>query len=200
MRLILLRHGETLWNKENRLQGHDNAPLSPRGIAQAEAIAPMVHNLSPARIVSSDLGRARQTAKIIGYPDAPVDARLRELNMGTWTGANKDNLMATQGDDYAAWRAGVFTPEGGETWPDFATRIHDALLEHLAQGEGDLLAVVHSGVVRAALFRFFNIPPHQLVPVTPGTLTILEFEAGKTTPKLEAYNMGSFVPDRVAAE
>ena len=61
MRLILLRHGETVWNIDKRLQGHDNSPLSTRGVEQAKAIASTVRALAPARVVASDLGRARQT-------------------------------------------------------------------------------------------------------------------------------------------
>ncbi|WP_434471476.1 histidine phosphatase family protein [Aeromonas veronii] len=113
MRLILMRHGETLWNVEKRLQGHENTPLSPRGIAQAKAIIPSIRALSPTRVVSSDLGRARQTVDILGYSHAAADPELRELNMGVWTGKSKPDLTTNQRSLYNAWRAGTFTPEGG---------------------------------------------------------------------------------------
>ena len=93
MRLILLRHGETRWNAEQRLQGQDNSELSERGVRQARQFTPYARALLPAQVISSDLGRTRETARIIGYPDAPSDPRLRELDMGEWTGRVKQELI-----------------------------------------------------------------------------------------------------------
>ena len=202
MRLILLRHGETVWNIDKRLQGHDNSPLSARGIEQAKAIAGSIRSLAPARVVASDLGRARQTAEVIGYGHAPSDERLRELNMGEWTGERKGDLIAHKEQLYRDWRAGRFTPAGGESWDDFVLRIKSGLTDWVYQGTGDLLAIVHSGVVRAACFSFLGLKPAQLLPVTPGTLTILEFDDVQSTnpPRLEAYNIGAFVPDAAVAD
>ncbi|MCE8440442.1 histidine phosphatase family protein [Rhodovulum sulfidophilum] len=202
MRLILLRHGETLWNAEKRLQGHDNSPLSPRGIEQARAIVPRLGALSPARVVTSDLGRVRQTAEIVGHADAPFDEWLRELDMGEWTGLRKDALIAEEAELYGAWRAGRYTPAGGETWDGFVRRITSALSDWLYAGQGDLLAIVHSGVVRAACFGFLGLKPAHLLPVTPGHLTILDFEDVRDTapPRLEAYNLGEFGPDTDVAD
>ncbi|ELI6432681.1 histidine phosphatase family protein [Aeromonas salmonicida subsp. salmonicida] len=200
MRLILMRHGETLWNIEKRLQGHENTPLSPRGIAQAKAIIPNIRELSPVRVVSSDLGRARQTAEIIGYGQALSDPELRELNMGVWTGQSKPELIATQSSLYDAWRAGTFTPEGGEKWDVFLSRIEKALHSWVQAGDGDLLAVVHSGVIRAACVAFLGLKPSQLLPVTPGSLTIFNFSRHSYQPQLEAYNIGGLSPDKSVAD
>ncbi|MFB0935974.1 MAG: histidine phosphatase family protein [Propionivibrio sp.] len=202
MRLILLRHGETVWNIDKRLQGHDNSPLSIRGITQARAITDSIRALAPARVVASDLGRARQTASIIGYEHAPSDERLRELNMGEWTGKRKGDLVAEQPHLYREWRAGRYTPSGGERWDDFVLRIKSGLTDWIYRGTGDLLAIVHSGVVRAACFSFLGLTPAQLLPVTPGTLTILEFDDIQSSrpPRLEAYNIGAFVPDSAVAD
>lgn len=201
MRLILLRHGETIWNTQKRLQGHDDSPLSDRGIAQARAIAPSLRALAPARVVASDLGRTRQTARLIGYQDAPGEPRLRELDMGEWTGRAKDELIASRPEEYAAWRAGRFTPRGGESWADFTLRIRTALTDWVGRGGGDLLAIVHSGVVRAACNVFIGLAPHHILPVTPGTLTVFDFANGDASaPRLEAYNIGALVPDAEVAD
>lgn len=202
MRLILLRHGETVWNIDKRLQGHDNSPLSARGIEQAKAIAGRIRALAPARAVASDLGRTRETAELIGYGHATSDERLRELNMGEWTGERKGDLIATQPQLYRDWRAGRYTPAGGESWDAFVLRIRTGLTDLVYQGTGDLLVIVHSGVVRAACFSFLGLSPAQLLPVTPGTLTILEFDDVQRTepPRLEAYNIGAFVPDAAVAD
>ena len=92
MRLILLRHGETLWNQEHRLQGHQNSPLSEKGIQQAKAIKPLIEQFSPKYVVSSDLGRALQTAEIIGCTNPTQDSELRELAMGEWEGCKSKRL------------------------------------------------------------------------------------------------------------
>ncbi|WP_447878773.1 histidine phosphatase family protein [Serratia fonticola] len=201
MRLILLRHGETLWNKESRLQGHGNSNLSEKGILQATRIKDCVRQLSPVRVVTSDLGRARRTAELIGYPDALPDEKLRELHMGTWTGLRKPDLIENDAERYWQWRAGEYTPTGGESWKAFCMRIHTALRGWVLQEDSDLLAVVHSGVIRAACHVFLNLPAEHLLPVTPATITIFNFECPKNDkPKLEAYNIGVFMPEKEAAD
>ena len=72
-RLFLVRHGESAWNAEGRLQGQAQAPLSDRGRDQARAL-----RLPQLPAVSSDLERAVETAALAGFPDAPTDARWRE--------------------------------------------------------------------------------------------------------------------------
>lgn len=199
MRLILLRHGETLWNQEKRLQGHDDTPLTERGIHQAQAIVPMIRQLNPTKVVASDLGRARQTAEIIGYPDALLDANLRELDMGAWTGLRKPDLLRDMPDLYHAWRAGSYAPQGGEMFGDFSARIGKAMHYWAGQCDDALLAVVHSGVIRAACHALLGLSPRHLLPVTQGTLTIFRMDEGRPT-RLEAYNLGGFSPDKDVAD
>lgn len=195
MRLVLMRHGETIWNAEQRLQGHDNAPLSKRGIQQALAFKPMIAALNPKQVVSSDLGRCRETVDLIGFADAPGDIRLRELNMGVWTGQRKPELIAECPENYWAWRAGTYHPEGGESWQQFETRVANGLCDWLKRSDGDVLAVVHSGVIRAAMVAFLGLSQHSLLPATPGTGTILHFDdADAKHAKLEGYNIGLFAP------
>src|SRR3546814_10258211 len=83
---------------------------------------------------------------LIGHGDSPADPRLREWHMGCWTGRTKPELIAAHADLYHAWRAGEYTPEGGETWEAFRARVAEGLRHWLAAGQGDLLAVVHGGV------------------------------------------------------
>lgn len=201
MRLILLRHGETVWNAEQRLQGQDNSALSERGIQQALRFVGFARALRPYRVVASDLGRTRQTAEIIGHGDCPSDSRLRELDMGEWTGRTKADLIAGHADNYHAWRAGTFTPARAETWEYFRARITEGIRHWLKEGEGDVLAVVHGGVIRAACHEFLGLPPSRVIPVTPGTATILNFERGQIeTAQLEGYNIGAVVPDISVAD
>lgn len=201
MRLIMLRHGETVWNAEERLQGQDNSQLSERGIQQAIRFVAYVRALLPGRVVSSDLGRTRHTASLIGYPDAASDPRLRELDMGEWTGRIKGDLLVQRPDDYHSWRAGSYTPKGGETWSAFRARIAEGFRDCLRLDDQDVLAVVHGGVIRAACHEFIGLPPSRVIPVTPGTATILNFSsADAPSAQLEGYNIGAVVPDRSVAD
>lgn len=201
MRFILLRHGETLWNVEHRLQGHENSALSERGRAQALRFVKYATILNPRHVVSSDLGRTRETARLLGYEDVACDKRFRELHMGDWTGRTKPDLIANHADDYTAWRAGRFTPENGEAWDGFRARVAEGVRHWLSQAEGDVLAVVHSGVIRAACAEFLGIPPARIMPTTPGAATILRFEdPERAEAKLEGYNIGALAPDQSVAD
>lgn len=201
MRLILLRHGETMWNAAQRLQGHDNSPLSERGVEQARRFMGFARALRPYRVVSSDLGRTRQTAEIIGHGDCPADSRLREFNIGVWTGRARADLLAEEAENYHAWRAGTYTPEGAESWSVFRDRIAGGLRHWLGAGPEDLLAIVHGGVIRAACDAFLGLPPSRVIPVTPGTATIFSFPDGDAgAARLEGYNIGAVVPDVAVAD
>ena len=88
-RIILWRHGQTDWNLQNRFQGHSDIPLNEEGLAQARRAAPLLRNLQPNRILSSDLTRAVQTAQTLAdliELDISIDSRLRETNGGKWEG------------------------------------------------------------------------------------------------------------------
>ena len=85
-RLILVRHGESTWNAEERLQGQLDPPLSERGREQSRALAAMLDGLPDDRVVCSDLGRARETAELLGLRPARFDPRWREIDVGSWGG------------------------------------------------------------------------------------------------------------------
>lgn len=115
-RLLLVRHGQSSWNAEERLQGQADPPLSELGRAPALALAlaPVLRTLAPDLVVTSDLARVRQSAELLGYPDAPADARWREFDLGDWTARTKAEVRAESNGAYSAWRAGRAGPPGGE--------------------------------------------------------------------------------------
>lgn len=192
MRLVFMRHGETEWNREKRLQGQADAPLSARGRAQAEAMRPIFANgLSPDYVVASDLPRARDTAALIGFPEAKLDPRLREIHVGDWTAKLIADLKAMDDAAYRGWRAGTFTPQGGETWAAFKARIHDAIEDLVASGRPSALIVAHGGVIRAACEVLIDLPPARILPVGPASLTIFDVElsAGHLIARLEGFNL-----------
>src|SRR5690606_2735701 len=136
--LLLVRHGETAWNKERRLQGQEDIPLSPRGMDQAKALAPVVRPFAPTTVIASDLKRARQTAEALGYGDCRSDMRLREADLGVWVGMSAEELMATRAAEYLAWRAGTLTPEGAESFEVLIERVRPAL-QDLVRAPGPVL-------------------------------------------------------------
>src|SRR5690606_38709702 len=104
--LWLIRHGESTGNAEGRLQGQADFPLSERGRRQALALALRLRGLDFAALYASDLSRALDTACVIGEAvGLPVvsDPRLREIDIGSWSGLTADEIAARHGDDWRRW-------------------------------------------------------------------------------------------------
>ncbi len=158
MRCCFVRHGETPWNAERRLQGHQDIPLNALGLAQAEATARYLvarHAESPfAAIVSSDLQRARQTADAIARAlDLTVQhaPELRERHYGDFEGKTPAEAALLEPSAYAALvaRANLTaSPGNAEPLGAMARRI-EAFLTRLAQDYGDqsVVLVTHGGVL-----------------------------------------------------
>jgi probable phosphoglycerate mutase len=184
-RIMLVRHGESEWNSVRRLQGQADIGLSRLGEEQAKRLRPVIEALSPDKAVSSDLERARRTAALLGYPEAAVFSALREIDVGDWTGTEVETLLANGTDDYSRWRAGAFTPPGGESWQSFRQRVIAGLSEALADSAERLLVVCHGGVIRALLDGLVGLSPSRIMPVGPGSLTML---ADKNGLRIETFN------------
>ena len=164
--ILLVRHGETKWNLQRRVQGRFDSPLTERGIAQAHAIGLLVGRLSDAafvRIVSSPLSRARRTAEIIAAhlaasAELAIDDRLREISVGSWDGLTYHDIEARcpgvfDGDGRHEW---YFRAPDGEGYAAFAGRIAEWLAE-LAETHL-LVAVTHGIVSRVARGLYAGLP------------------------------------------
>ncbi len=180
-RLVLVRHGQTAWNATHRLQGQADIGLSPEGMREATSIAPLVLDLDPQSAISSDLKRTRETAKLIGLNPVVVDELWREANLGTWEGKAKSELDPA---DYRAWRAGRFDPPGAEPWQEFRERISRALAT--VPRAGTTVVVTHGGAIRAALSVLIGLEPDRILPVDPGSLTVLELSGSA---RLKSFNI-----------
>ncbi len=146
-RLILVRHGESAWNAEERLQGQADAPLSALGREQAAALRPLLTAMPVDAVIASDLARAADTAKLAGFGEPRPDARWRERGLGVW----EAELEADVGrEPMAAFRRHELVPEGGETWSALQARVAEAVDELAARG-GSTLVFTHGGCVRAAV-------------------------------------------------
>lgn len=195
--LLLVRHGETEWNQRRLLQGDHDVPLSDVGRAQVRTLAPVVARLRPDHAICSPLSRTRETAALLGHPDAAPDERWQEAHLGRWTGRSSIELRALHPADYLAWRAGRHTPPDGESFDAVADRVAAALDSSLDPGtgqDGTVLVVTHGGPVRAVCRELVGLDPASVVPVAPASLTIFDVNGerpggGRWTARLRAYNV-----------
>jgi probable phosphoglycerate mutase len=163
-RFGLIRHAETVWNSEKRIQGQQDSPLTPRGELQAERWGSTLRLLRWDRILSSDTGRAVETVRRINlYLKLPVvlEPRLRELDWGRWTARTIAQLRAEEGDLVAVQeRAGWdFQPPGGESRRSQLERSRQALLAAAGAWPGQtILVVAHGGIIRSLVHGMSGHP------------------------------------------
>src|SRR4051812_37904247 len=160
--IFLIRHGETAWNAERRLQGHLDIPLNEEGERQAAALARALAGESVDMIVSSDLSRAASTARavadVLGLP-LQTDATLRERCFGAFEGLLYDELEARFPQAYAQWRVRdphARYPDGerrAETFAEFAQRAVDAVTRIADMHRGKRILIVSHGGVLDAVYR-----------------------------------------------
>ena len=150
--LILLRHGQTDWNVQLRMQGHTDIPLNQVGRSQAVAAAPSVAALGPEVIVSSDLSRARETAEQVAALTAlpvGIDKRLRETNLGRWESLTRTELESGWPQLWQEWRGTVAhtRPPGGESRWEVAQRGAEVVTELDDGPHRTALLVAHGGLI-----------------------------------------------------
>ncbi len=151
-RVVLLRHGVTDWNDGGRFQGQADVPLNDTGRAQAAAAAGVLAGFGISRVYASDLGRAEETARIVASRcglTVTTDPRLQEVNVGSWSGRNMDEIGASVPDFWPALREGRDfrrSPEG-ETATEAGQRVALALLDFAgAAADGEVLLAVGHGL------------------------------------------------------
>jgi broad specificity phosphatase PhoE len=167
--ILLVRHGETEWNRERRTQGRLDSPLTQRGVAQAQALGTLLATLPEAAlapIVASPQGRARHTALIIrdrlaGDRDLFLDARLRELSLGGWDGLTYPEIEMRSpgifdGDRRFEW---WFRAPDGETYESFAARLGMWLAEQ--DEAATVIAVAHGLVSRVLRGLYAGLPRYE---------------------------------------
>jgi probable phosphoglycerate mutase len=165
MRLILVRHGETVGNAEDRCQGQHDTPLNDTGRQQVARVAARLAAESFDVVYASDLSRAWETATAIldahdGIPLHP-EPRLREQSKGVWDGLRWDDIRAQRAEEFAAWQADRdAAPPGGETLSQTVARIR-AFLDDLTRdhpGQTVLIAA-HGAVLRTLICLALGIDP-----------------------------------------
>ena len=163
-RLALVRHGETIWNAENRYAGSTDIPLSPRGQEQAEKLAHWVSSVDLAAIWVSPLLRARETVRpserVTGIT-ARVDSRLREIHFGRGEGLTNAEIRQSFPEAFAAFESDPVSHPlpGGEDPRDVALRAIECFKEiETIHPRGRVLIVTHNTVIRVALCKLLGVP------------------------------------------
>jgi glucosyl-3-phosphoglycerate phosphatase len=176
VRLILVRHGQSTWNAERRIQGVADPSLSAAGRRQCARLRPLVEALAPDVLVTSDLARARETAALLAPGAAAPDPRWREVDLGGWTGRPIDEMEPAARAALERWRQGEADPPDGETWDAVRGRLRAAVT----------LVVTHGGAIRAACALLSGPDLRHLVGVPNASLTVLDTGP---RPHLRAYGV-----------
>lgn len=199
-RLVLVRHGQSLWNQQRRIQGQSGEGLTPRGHEQAERTATWVATTHPrAAVVSSDLVRCRQTADPIAAAlgvEVTTDPRVRERSFGRWEGRSLDEVATEDPDIWHRWRGGtdVVREVGGESGRDLTDRVLPALRDHVASVDPDgvVVVVTHGGPVWHGLHALLELPWGTLGGV--GNAAVTELVLDETGWWCESWNQTSHLP------
>jgi probable phosphoglycerate mutase len=153
--IVMVRHGETDWNRDNRFQGHADPPLNDVGRGQAKQLADRLAREPFETVYSSPLRRAYETALILVAPlgvDVQTSDALREVDVGSWSGRTRDEVEAEFPVGYARWLEYGHGWDDGETYEELGSRVVSWFREIAdAHPGGRVLAVTHGGPIRSAL-------------------------------------------------
>lgn len=200
--LVLLRHGESVWNAEHRYQGQQGTGLSARGRQQAKQAAEYLQSFEVDAIVASDLQRVTETLQPYldsqDHLDVRVDKRWREIDVGTWGGRMIADIAAEEPDVVEAFARGENVARGGgETFAQLRTRVWEAVQE-IARADVEpagactagrarrVLVVTHGGPIRVAAASALGLSAgDEMLLDPPGncSLTTLRLDG------LTAYNV-----------
>ncbi len=166
LQVYLVRHGETQWNAERRIQGQSDSPLTAKGELQAVQVGERVRSYGITHVIASDLGRTQRTAEIIADAcgcGVTLDARLRELDMGILEQRHLDSLGAQEEE----WRRLVVngTPNGripeGESMQELSERMRAGLTACLNLPAGSRPLLVSHGIALGCLVStILGLPAH----------------------------------------
>ncbi|MFO7167404.1 MAG: histidine phosphatase family protein [Chloroflexota bacterium] len=184
MRLIIIRHGESEWNRIGRYQGQADAPLSELGLRQAEALANRLRNEPLDVIFTSPLQRAAKTAAAVAryHPDVPLynEPALLEIHHGDWQGLMVDEVKERYGDGLREWRMHPTRAQmpNGESFSNILKRVLDfkdrLLLEY---AESNVLISTHDVVVKILVADALGMNMDRInrIWVTNASISVIEY-------------------------
>ena len=204
--LILIRHGETDWNAQQRIQGHLDIPLNRTGLAQAEAIGERFRDVAIDVLVSSDLRRAMQTAAPLCQArqlELLREPRLRERHLGVLQGKTREEAQqeAPTAFDIFRSRATDATLDEGESLAAFASRVIDVVAELTRTHDNKrIVAVTHGGVLDIAYRHATRMPLEAArnFPIHNASVSTFRLESGEL--RLQSWCDISHLPDQSAMD
>ncbi len=200
-RLVLVRHGQSAWNAQHRIQGQSGEGLTEVGRAQADGTAAWVASTHPdAVLVSSDLQRCRETAAPIAAAlgrEVVEDPDLRERSFGRWEGLSLAEVEAADPELWRRWRSGedVVAEVGGESGDALARRVTAAYQRHVDQRGGagrTIVVVTHGGPVWHGMHALLDLPWATLGGV--GNAAVSELVRGDRSWWCESWNQTAHLP------
>lgn len=185
-RIILVRHGETTWNKELKYQGHTDTPLSDEGRRQANLVAARLAAEPVAAVYASDLSRALFTAKAIAAPHRLAVTSLpalREIQFGDWEGLTYEGINERWPEEYTQLyhRTDEVRIPGGETFRELKERAAGAVAQLADKHRGDTVVVVsHGGTIRTIVCAALNIHLNHVWDIRQDNTAVSIIEYHKT--------------------
>lgn len=184
LRLLVVRHGETVYSRERRFAGGRDVPLTERGLRQCAAVAEHLAGAAVSAVYASPLEGARTAAEIVAKPhrlEVRAEPAFREMGFGGWEGLTGEELAARFPEDAARWMAVPHqaTPPGGETLDEVAARVAAGLGELQAVHRGETVVLVtHAVVARLIVLAALGLTPDRLwsVDASPAGITEIEYE------------------------
>ncbi|MBO4401675.1 MAG: histidine phosphatase family protein [Selenomonadaceae bacterium] len=167
MKIMLVRHGETFWNANGRIQGRSDIELSPTGIEQAKILAKFCPFEKVDAVYSSDLKRAKVTAEILAEKfglSVELVPELREVSFGDWEGNNFKNLQETEPENVEKFfqRPDELRISNGETFAEMQARamagLKKIIAAHASDENSQIIVAAHGAVNRAILCSILEIP------------------------------------------
>lgn len=194
MLLFCVRHGESVYNAQGRIQGHSDVPLSDLGRRQAGAVSEALRREAIEVIYSSPLRRALETAEPIARAlkiPLRIEPRLIEIDVGVFQDRTAEELRVEKPEALARWRSGDpdYSIPGGESRRAVARRGEEAFRAIHQSGFGRVLITAHGGVIVATVKSLLGIPledpPYAL---ENASITRLEWDESRQRPRLQAFN------------
>jgi broad specificity phosphatase PhoE len=183
---VLVRHGETEWTRSGRHTGRTDIPLTEQGRRDAEAVADALRGRTFARVLTSPLSRAAETARLAGFGDAERRDELMEWDYGAHEGRTTPEIRGGS-PGWTIWSGDV---PSGESADDVAARV-DRVLNEVRAVDGDVLVFAHGHVLRVLTARWLGLDPREgrHFALDPATVSALGYE--RETPVVRLWNARS---------
>jgi len=179
LQIVLIRHGETDWNKGRRIMGHQAIPLNETGQEQIHRLREHLLSVPFDTIFTSPMARASESAELLrGSREIPIieEPALAEINYGSWVGKTFDEVKAhPEFDNYYRRPSEVEIPEG-ETFKDVVSRVQDFIEGLRAEGRSRVVAAVsHADVIKVALMQCLALPLDEIhrIRIDNGSYSVL---------------------------